>query len=171
MPFPVIVEDPKLFEPFSVRVPAPFMNNDPAVTLEAKVEEFAAVIASALLIERELLTISDPAPLLVKELAAMLEPVRFTVPVVLFTVMLLAVRSAVTVIRPPVAFVPKVTLSPVENAYCGAPVALVAQSTEVVSQVPAAFVAQKRFSEPSEEMFRTPLVSAKVQRVLSAVLV
>ena len=107
---PVIVEDPKLFEPFSVRVPAPFIESKAAVTFDEKVEALAAVIASALLIKRPLFITSTPVPLLVKVVAAMLEPKKESVPLPLVIRNAPAVTLVVTLIAP---FVPKVTLSPV----------------------------------------------------------
>ena len=146
MPFPVIVEEPKLFDPFSVRVPAPFIESKAAVTFDAKVEEFAAVIASALLIESALLMIKAPVPLLVKELAAMFDPVKPSVPLPLVIRNAPAATSLVTLIAP---LVPKVTLSPVvKKVFFWVVRSNQFVFAEAVSQIPLpAALFQSRFAE------------------------
>ena len=76
IPPPVIVEDPKLLEARRFRVPAPFMESEEAVTLEAKVEVLLFVMASTppLINVSALLTTSVPVPLTVKESAVMFDP-------------------------------------------------------------------------------------------------
>ena len=112
-PLPLMVEPlVKELDPPSVSVPLPFIESEEAVTFDANVEELLVVIARELEMKRLLLITSTPVPLLVKLKAEILEPERFTVPAMLFTVMLLALTAVVTVIW---ALVPKVTLSPVEK--------------------------------------------------------
>ena len=141
-----MVEDPKLFEPFSVRVPAPFIESEVAVTFDAKVEELLVVIASALLIESTLLITSTPVPLLVKVVAAMLEPEKESTPLPLVIRKAPAVTFVVTLIAP---FMPKVTLSPVVKKV----LLRVVRSNqlvfaEVLSQIPLpAALFQSRFAE------------------------